>query len=40
MRDTLSRIISKLRQRGIVDRVQSGGLKIVNREAPQQRQLL
>ena len=40
MRETLSRIISKLRQRGIVEEVEGGGLKIVNREASDQRQLL
>jgi DNA-binding transcriptional regulator YhcF (GntR family) len=39
-RETTSRILSKLRQRGIVDEVEGGGLKIVNREALHQRQLL
>jgi CRP-like cAMP-binding protein len=39
-RESTSRILSKLRQRGIVEEVEGGGLKIVNREALHQRQLL
>jgi CRP-like cAMP-binding protein len=39
-RETTSRILSKLRQRGIIEEVEGGGLKIVNREALHQRQLL
>jgi CRP-like cAMP-binding protein len=39
-RETTSRTLSKLRQRGIVEEVEGGGLKIVNREALDQRQLL
>jgi CRP-like cAMP-binding protein len=39
-RETTSRIFSTLRQRGIVEEVEGGGLKIVNREASDQRQLL
>jgi CRP-like cAMP-binding protein len=39
-RETTSRIFSTLRQRGIVEEVEGGGLKIFNREASDQRQLL
>ena len=39
-RETTSRTLSKLRQRGIIEEVDGGGLRIVNREALQQRQLL
>jgi CRP-like cAMP-binding protein len=39
-RETASRILGKLRQRGIVEEVEGGGLKIVNREALNQRELL
>ena len=38
-RETTCRILSKLRQQGIVEEVEGGGLKIVNREALHQRQL-
>ena len=39
-RETTSRILSKLRQQGIVEEVEGGRLKIVNRDALHQRQLL
>jgi CRP-like cAMP-binding protein len=39
-RETTSRMLSKLRQRGIVKEVEGGGLKNVKREALHQRQLL
>jgi CRP/FNR family transcriptional regulator, cyclic AMP receptor protein len=39
-RETTSRTLSKLRQRGIVEEVQGGGLKIIDRESLRQRNLL